>query len=963
MSDITVDRLIYELDGDLAPLKATYRQAEAETQRSAQNIHGIWSATAQQNVGGFKNAAESVKQFHSHVAVSRRELIYLAREVATGDFQRMPATIALIASHFAGLSSATLATAAAVAAVPAAFVLAAYQIERAQSRIQTAIAATGYTAGATQKQLVALAGQLDRSSGLSFRGGLDALAILNSRGNVPVGLQGMAARGAEGLSQLTGKSLDDAAKQLEAALADPVKGAQELDQQLKLLTYSQSEEIRHLVAIGNLQGAQERLLGAVNTRANEAAESLSKFDRMLQMGSKGLSDFWSWLGTHAGGAARVAGGIPIIGTAVGGIQSLIDNMPGAKTPTEAEAAARARAAAADQAIRNAMPDVNKGAESFQHHLDDLQEELNRVALAARLAKGAGSEYADVIEKHRQNLARALPLEKARTPEALAAQAAADALAVARASPQHQATLAATLSARRTFEANMANPAMGAEQARAIYGSQMAAAAAGDIKVGARQALTLATMQAEANAERDVAKAYDEGLAAVLRAKTAGQAHVEMIKGAIGNEKAYAEALRVKAFWTEASSLAQKAANDDERVAGARRLLGAGGDPVKLAEITARNEALAATATARATATKKEEIAAVDDLTKKLITQNLELDRNTKLAQANAAIFRSGQQVAGAQNRAGVFGAGGDRDDLRHLEAMQAAFDEAATLFKKGTPEFEEYFRKQAKLNVVISDLNESFDRLHKEASDLASDVTGPIRDFLRNGGNPLATLAQIGQNILGTLVENNLIDPLQKKLEGLFGGALGAPGSSPATPSYTWVLNGGLGGGGGLGDIAGNLFGSSGGGSLPFSVFGGITGGVGGSGINQAAKGGGGGVLSAIASIFSWFGGLFDEGGTIGPGQWGIKSGKPEIIQGGMHGVSVVPLASPSVVAAISRVHAANSNEHDHGGRVLGGGGPSTVILHMNFNGPNVDKKSVLSARGQMEASFTRIVNRGSRST
>jgi hypothetical protein len=247
--------------------------------------------------------------------------------------------------------------------------------------------------------------------------------------------------------------------------------------------------------------------------------------------------------------------------------------------------------------------------------------------------------------------------------------------------------------------------------------------------------------------------------------------------------------------------------------------------------------------------------------------------------------------------------------------------------------------------VQASDLKDTFDKLSKEASSLASDITGPLKNLLTNGGNPLDALAQMGQNVLGTLVQSQIIDPLQKQLEGLFGGLLGigAPGSSPAKPMYVLDAAGGLGGGGG-GGILGSLFGGGGGGAID----------------NMSKTASSGGIFD---SIFSWFSGLFDEGGVIPPGHWGIKSGKAEIIQGGTHGVSIAPLASPRVTAALSHMAsvAANGNAAQSP-RSHTGGVPMQTVHNWNFYGPT-DGPSVLRARSQAEASFTRIASRGQRGT
>jgi hypothetical protein len=56
-----------------------------------------------------------------------------------------------------------------------------------------------------------------------------------------------------------------------------------------------------------------------------------------------------------------------------------------------------------------------------------------------------------------------------------------------------------------------------------------------------------------------------------------------------------------------------------------------------------------------------------------------------------------------------------------------------------------------------------------------------------------------------------------------------------------------------------------------------------GGGVNDGGGGGG------ISSLFSSFAGMFADGGSLNPGEWGIAGENgPEPIVGGMHGLSVM---------------------------------------------------------------------------
>ena len=139
----------------------------------------------------------------------------------------------------------------------------------------------------------------------------------------------------------------------------------------------------------------------------------------------------------------------------------------------------------------------------------------------------------------------------------------------------------------------------------------------------------------------------------------------------------------------------------------------------------------------------------------------------------------------------------------------------------------------------------------------------------KNTGQAVGTmLRDTSKDMFHESVTRPITDSLTGGLKSAFGIGGKRDGSSELSALYVQMV-GAAGGTSGVGDI-GSMFSKGG---FVSNLFNG--------------GGGEGSTSSSILGALSSFAGLFDEGGTIGPGQWGIKSGIPEIIQGGTHGVSV----------------------------------------------------------------------------
>lgn len=108
-----------------------------------------------------------------------------------------------------------------------------------------------------------------------------------------------AAKGVVSFADLTGKSVDQAAKSFEKLLEDPLKASQALDQQFHYLSSSELEQIANLQEMGDKAGA-----GALAIK--DFAEALTSRDQGYRQTLTGWRALWNDISTAIGGAADAA---------------------------------------------------------------------------------------------------------------------------------------------------------------------------------------------------------------------------------------------------------------------------------------------------------------------------------------------------------------------------------------------------------------------------------------------------------------------------------------------------------------------------------------------------------------------------------------------------------------------------------------------------------------------------------
>lgn len=342
----TLDTVAFDLTGNLATLAKSYAEAEAMTDKLAASIKSKTSSAFFSDTQGgaskimaartamdqlaasteksaaagkkwadayakafqaptsnpyaewFKETDKAASGAHGSISTATREFRALFDELTSGRLHMVPGTLAIIATRVFGISAASLALTAVVAAPFIAGAVAAAQYISALDNVQRKLGATGNASGFTREGLMASAAAIAAQPGSrqTSGGAAQGLSILTGRGNIGANLAPGAEQAASGLASVSGGKFDDVAKQFEADLAAPAKGARELNEQMKLLSAGQTREIDDLVRKGDQEGAQKIIIQAMIDRTRDATNSLSGFAQAVDGFKKGLGGFWQDFG-------------------------------------------------------------------------------------------------------------------------------------------------------------------------------------------------------------------------------------------------------------------------------------------------------------------------------------------------------------------------------------------------------------------------------------------------------------------------------------------------------------------------------------------------------------------------------------------------------------------------------------------------------------------------------------------
>ncbi|MGC1547223.1 MAG: phage tail length tape measure family protein [Rhodanobacter sp.] len=228
----------------------------------------------------------------------QRELGVMAGELARGNYTRLEGSMITLANRTGLLTALFNPLTLMIGAVVASVGVLAVGVEKGATQINSfnkALVTSGTYAGVTASQLDAMATRIGASSG-RYASAARAMEQIAASGKIAGDALQDAGQAALNMSLLTGQSIDECVRKIEALADDPVKAVSELNQQFHFLTASTYDQItalaEHNQTLAAAELAQRAFAEASQDRLDELQKRLGWFDKFADKWSRGVNNMW-----------------------------------------------------------------------------------------------------------------------------------------------------------------------------------------------------------------------------------------------------------------------------------------------------------------------------------------------------------------------------------------------------------------------------------------------------------------------------------------------------------------------------------------------------------------------------------------------------------------------------------------------------------------------------------------------
>lgn len=382
----------------LSGAKKKFSEATAEANallKAGAITQGEHTAALKLAQGEMGKAEKALQHVAGATSTVTRETLVLAREGSRGNFNRMAGSATILAGALGLMTPAVIATTAAVTlgvVAIAAAVVATAQYEEEQKKLTATTIGLGAVSGMTAKQLEDSGMAAARASGMTIQASTASAQAFAAAGVRSQEVITDLSSEVETFAELTGTKAADAQKTLASAMADPVKGAQELHNSLGILDGDQLKQIQNLVAMGDKEKAVEIITHALDVRFGEAHAAGIGLGGELNALKLGFSFLWQEI-AKANDQLNL---FTAFGFASGGIQKRAADQKAAA----GRAAARTAQLNTDSAGANdVLDDTPEG--RFASQQADLQGRLGRLQKAQAADQALGNT--DRVKREAQSI--------------------------------------------------------------------------------------------------------------------------------------------------------------------------------------------------------------------------------------------------------------------------------------------------------------------------------------------------------------------------------------------------------------------------------------------------------------------------------------------------------------------------------------------------------------------------------
>lgn len=177
-----------------------------------------------------------------------------------------------------------------------------------QEQIRLALIGVGSAAGITEASIQRISSAAAAAGKLTVGDAQQIALALASTGKISEDIAARATMAARGLSQIFGETAVEAGARLAKALADPVKGVDDLNARLGVFDDRTAQMIRQLAASNNTLAAQRLLIDGVSESTKLAEQATSGWTSAWQKLNAAASSYWN---SFAEGSARAVGLAPL----------------------------------------------------------------------------------------------------------------------------------------------------------------------------------------------------------------------------------------------------------------------------------------------------------------------------------------------------------------------------------------------------------------------------------------------------------------------------------------------------------------------------------------------------------------------------------------------------------------------------------------------------------------------------
>ncbi len=286
--------------------------------KAVQDEHGPEAAaqkfgtTLTNNIGTleqYKKKVKEVGESHRHVLPSFdmlgekvkltnnsvRELFVMLHEYMSGYTNRIPGSLISLFSYSGLSGSAMIGLATRVVAPVGALAVLAKALNDGAKEFQAmnmAMVSTGNISGQTSSSMRSMSEALEKHSHLTIAESKAIVTEAVASGKVSASAMLPLISSVGTYAKVTGDTIPKATGALVKALADPKKGAEELNSQFHFLSVSEQTHIENLQAQGKWTEAQTELANKFNNRMGETEQQLNKLQSVWERIRKAASGAW-----------------------------------------------------------------------------------------------------------------------------------------------------------------------------------------------------------------------------------------------------------------------------------------------------------------------------------------------------------------------------------------------------------------------------------------------------------------------------------------------------------------------------------------------------------------------------------------------------------------------------------------------------------------------------------------------